>query len=300
MSLGQKVFVIHGRDKRARREFFTFLRAIGLKPMEWSTVLAEARGGAPLISDVLDKAITGDRAFVVLLTPDDVVQLKPEHADGADDSELRPSGQARPNVLFEAGMAFGRHPEHIVLVEFGKVRPFTDISGRFVVQLDDTTESRHKLANMLRTIGCDVDTSGSDWHGAGDLTPPGVSPVPRSPANARADASAPPPEPLATGAARPEFTSDAGTWKVELNNFAVMSRRRRLVVHGEVVNNESAALTLSLKATFYNVDRRILGSATGLVSQIRSGERRAFELTTMEEFETYTLVHVFIDHGFDM
>jgi hypothetical protein len=35
------VFVVHGRDERLRREFFAFLRALDLQPMEWSQALSE-------------------------------------------------------------------------------------------------------------------------------------------------------------------------------------------------------------------------------------------------------------------
>jgi len=296
MPLGRKVFVIHGRDKRARREFFTFLRAIGLSPIEWSEALAEAGGGAPMIGDVLDKVIRPDRAVIVLLTPDDVVHLKPEHADDADDPELELSGQARPNVLFEAGMAFGRHPEHTVLVEFGKVRKFTDIAGRFIVRLDGSAESRTKLANQLKAIGCEVSTDGTDWLAAGDLTPPQTRRAPR----ARAEARSPDRKSTtsATGLEQPKFTNETGTWDVEMGNFTVRTRRfGGLVVHGEIVNHQSGALTLALKATFYDAHGKILGSADGIVHQIRGGERRTFELSTSEEIEIYTRVHVHVDTG---
>jgi len=45
----QTVFVIHGRNEAARKSMFEFLRAIGLKPLEWSQALA-ATGGPVLTS----------------------------------------------------------------------------------------------------------------------------------------------------------------------------------------------------------------------------------------------------------
>ncbi len=39
------VFVVHGRDEVLRKSMFAFLRALGLKPMEWGDALAEAKGG---------------------------------------------------------------------------------------------------------------------------------------------------------------------------------------------------------------------------------------------------------------
>lgn len=173
MSLGTTIFVIHGRDERARREVFHFLRAVGLSPVSWDRALREAGGGAPSINQVVDKAIRADRAFLVLLTPDDVVYLKRELADDEHDPETQSAGQARPNVLFEAGMALGRFPEHTVLVEFGKVRKFTDIDGLYRVQLNDSPEARHTLAHRLAAIGCDVNLEDKDWYTAGSLIPCG-------------------------------------------------------------------------------------------------------------------------------
>jgi len=33
-------------------------------------------------------------------------------------------------VLFEAGLAMGRHPRKTVFVQVGKVKPFSDVGGR--------------------------------------------------------------------------------------------------------------------------------------------------------------------------
>lgn len=169
------VFVVHGRDKKARRALFAFLRAIGLHPLEWSQVLAEVRQGSPRIGDVLQAVLGKGRAVVVLSTPDDVVHLKADHAE--DDLETRPSGQARPNVIYETGMAMMLVPERTILVELGKVRRFTDLDGHFVVRLANDPAARKLLAQRLRDVGCAVDLSGSDWLEAGDLTPPDAAAV---------------------------------------------------------------------------------------------------------------------------
>lgn len=153
---------------------FAFLHAIGLQPIEWSAALAATETASPYIGQALDAAFEQAAAVIVLMTPDDVVHLAEEFASGPDDPETAPSRQARPNVLFEAGMAFGRHPKQTVLVEFGAVRPFSDVAGRHAVRLNESAASRNDLANRLKTAGCEVDTSGSDWLTVGDFTPPEV------------------------------------------------------------------------------------------------------------------------------
>jgi len=278
---------------------FTFLRAIGLSPIEWTKALAEAGGGAPLISDILDKAIRADRAFIVLLTPDDIAQLKPEHADHDDDPDLRPAGQARPNVLFEAGMAFGRHPDNTVLVEFGRVRGFTDVDGRFRVRLDNSPESRSKLASRLKAIGCEVDLDGTDWYSAGDLTPPETKPVPTpqpvvAASNRRLSSSG-------STVMRPEFTTSPGTWDVVMENFSIVSRKRAgFVVHGEITNKEPNTLTLVLKATFFDADGSILGSASEVVNNLSGTERRAFEMTVYDTIDDIARVRMHVDNAMEV
>ena len=83
-----------------------------------------------------------------------------------------PPPKARPNVLFEAGMAIGRDAERTVMVEVGEVRPFSDIAGRHAVRLNNDTKSRQALAQRLKTAGCEVDLTEIDWQTTGDFSPP--------------------------------------------------------------------------------------------------------------------------------
>lgn len=265
------VFVVHGRDKKARREVYTFLRAIGLAPMEWPEALTMTGSGSPPIGDILDKAMAGVQAIIVLQTPDDVVQLKREHADDEEDPDLRPSGQARPNVLFEAGLAFGRFPHRTVLVEFGKVRPFTDIGGRYVVKLDNSTKQRQTLALRLRDVGCAVHLDATDWHHAGDLTPPATKPAVVS----------------VERGIDPSGHGDSLT----LGNITVNRDSGLSTVYGEAVNHGAVEITTAMvKATFYDGTGRILGAANGYVSDIAPGETKIFQLMTTEDIDGYTHV----------
>lgn len=180
----KKVFVVHGRNQLARKALFDFLRSIGLQPLEWSQALSTSGTGTPFIGEVLDSAFSQVRAVVVLLTGDDLAMLAPFFQEPDDpDSEKRPTPQARANVLFEAGMAFGRHPSETILVQLGALRPFSDIAGRHVVRLNNSVASRQDLANRLKSAGCSIELNGLDWHSTGDfdgsLSP--TRPVPPSP-----------------------------------------------------------------------------------------------------------------------
>jgi len=167
----RKVFVIHGRNESARRALFDFLRALGLDPIEWSEAIRLTSKGSPYIGEVLDAAFGAAQAVVVLQTPDDVAYLHESHTY-VGDPECTAQLQPRPNVLFEAGMAMGRDEDRTIIVEMGRVKVFSDIHGRHVVRLDNEIKQRQELATRLQTAGCAVITTGSDWHHAGDLTPP--------------------------------------------------------------------------------------------------------------------------------
>jgi predicted nucleotide-binding protein len=167
-----KVFVIHGRDLRLRDGMFTFLRSISLEPIEWIEAVALTGKSAPYVGEVLDAAFSKAQAIVVMLTGDDEARLRAQfrqEAEPAHETDLTP--QARPNVLFEAGMAMARNPERTVLVEFGHLRPFSDIGGRHTVRMDGSTEKRQELAARLQKAGCAVSLVGTDWHTTGDLRP---------------------------------------------------------------------------------------------------------------------------------
>lgn len=165
-----KVFVVHGRNKKIRDSLFSFLRAIGLHPIEWSQAVIATGKPAPYVGEILDVAFSKACAVVVLMTPDDEACLREEFRNHNDPVyELELTGQARQNVIFEAGMAMGRCPLRTVLVEVGTLRPFSDIGGRHVIRLEDTTQGRQELAQRLRSAGCLVNLDGTDWHTVGQF-----------------------------------------------------------------------------------------------------------------------------------
>lgn len=166
----KKVFVVHGRDNHLRDDFFSFLRALALQPIEWSEALKLTGKATPYIGEALESAFKNAQAVIVLLSPDDEVRLSPElWRDIEDEDEKEIKLQARPNVLFEAGMAFATHSDRTILVEVGEVKPFSDIGGRHVVRLSNLAERRNEIAERLRTAGCDVSTSGNNWIYTGDF-----------------------------------------------------------------------------------------------------------------------------------
>ena len=98
-----RVFVIHGRNEEMRRALFDFLRAIDLKPIEWSEAVTLTGKPSPFVSEILDAAMHYAQAIIVFFTGDDEVRLKEEFLwvnDPVYEREATP--QSRPNVIFEA------------------------------------------------------------------------------------------------------------------------------------------------------------------------------------------------------
>lgn len=166
----RNVMVVHGRDDRLRDSMFALLRSLGLNPLEWSSLRAATNKSSPYVGEILDAAFAQAAAVVVLLTGDDEARLREVfHTDNEPDYESKLTPQARPNVLFEAGMALASHPDRTVVVEVGDLRPFSDIAGRHVVRMTNDADQRIDLAQRLETAGCTVDMTGTDWLKVGDF-----------------------------------------------------------------------------------------------------------------------------------
>jgi predicted nucleotide-binding protein len=164
------VFVVHGRNSAARNAMFTFLRALNLEPLEWIEAVAATGKTMPYVGEILTAAFGAAQAVVVLMTPDDLASLKEEFTEPGDPPhEIESTGQARPNVIFEAGMAVGRDEDRTILVELGNLRPFSDVGGRHTIRISNRTERRQELARRLQAAGCPVKLTGVDWHSAGDF-----------------------------------------------------------------------------------------------------------------------------------
>lgn len=109
--------------------------------------------------------------MLTMLTGDEVARLGSRFCGVAEpDHEKSLQPQPRPNVIFEAGMAFGRNPDRTILVELGRVRNFSDVAGRHTIRLSNSPNSRAELVSRLRTAGCPVDVDHRlDWLRSGDF-----------------------------------------------------------------------------------------------------------------------------------
>jgi predicted nucleotide-binding protein len=105
--------------------------------------------------DIVDFATRGAAAVLCLLTPDEVVRP----TSGSRRSEVRP----RPNVIFEAGLAFARQPAKTLLVKVGKTRSWSDVDGVQYAEFSNEAERRDELVEWLASIGLPIDRKKGDW-----------------------------------------------------------------------------------------------------------------------------------------
>jgi predicted nucleotide-binding protein len=160
----REVFLIHGRDQPARRALRGFLHALDLRPLDWEEIVRRTGSGAPYNGEVLAKAFEQNQAAIVLCTPDDGALLhKDLRGEREPAYEVQMTGQVRPNVLIEAGMALALQPDRTVIVQIGDLRPASDLTGRNTIAFDGSAESLHAIAQRLAAAGCSVDTTGTDW-----------------------------------------------------------------------------------------------------------------------------------------
>jgi predicted nucleotide-binding protein len=160
----RRVFVVHGRDGALAGRFRDLLRAVDLQPLEWEALVAATGSAAPYLGQVVAAAPHQAQATLVLLSPDDIVEL---HSDlrAANDHpyERARAAQARPNVLFELGMALMAYPERTVVVEVGEMRPIADLAGLNTIRFDGSVPAIRKVVTRLKNAGCELDDSDADW-----------------------------------------------------------------------------------------------------------------------------------------
>jgi predicted nucleotide-binding protein len=160
----RNVFIIHGRDEQFRERVFEVVRALDLRPMEWESIVSATRHAAPSLLTIIETALKLAQAVVVLLTPDDIVQLHPSlrEREGSD-GDSAPAMQPRPNVLIELGMALMSSADRTIILEVGDLRPVADLGGLNFIHFDGEEAALGKFVQRLKNAGCPVDDSGTDW-----------------------------------------------------------------------------------------------------------------------------------------
>jgi predicted nucleotide-binding protein len=183
--ISRNVFVVHGRNEKITKAMEEFIRALDLRPIEWSEARKYTGKANPFTHEIVTAAFNQAKAIIVLLSPEDIAQLRSEYIKDEDsDDERLPTSQPRQNVIFELGMAMGRDEQRTILVQFGTLRKFSDIEGRHTVKMDNSSEKRHELMQRLVDAGCTPNVSGTNWLQAGNFSIPAIDDIQYYPSSA--------------------------------------------------------------------------------------------------------------------
>ena len=170
------VFIVHGRDEKARSDLAAVLERMGLQVVIFVDPIHWPKKGSPHAREVLESKMHSVTAVVVLMSGDDEGRLRSGLcADDESNKDGALERQARQNVIFEAGMALGLFPNRTVLVQTQRLRVPSDIDGVQYVRFDGSRGSHLELAHRLRAAGCrvslDVDKDPPDAMPGSDLPP---------------------------------------------------------------------------------------------------------------------------------
>lgn len=166
----KKVFVVFGRNTAARDAMYEFLGSLSLEPIEWEQARHLTGEATPFVGRILEVAFQHAQAVIVLLTGDDEARLRETYRKESDEEYERIFfPQPRQNQIFEAGYAFGKFSKRTILVQFGRIRPFSDIAGRYIPNFTGTPGDRQALKSRLETAGCVLNDTGMRWLEAGNF-----------------------------------------------------------------------------------------------------------------------------------
>lgn len=164
----KKVFIIHGRNRQARKEMGIFVRSLGLEPINFDDLRA-SMGGTPSVAEIVTKGMKDAQGVIAIFTPEEYAVLRPEHRGDGEKGPMVERWQARPNVIFEAGMAYANDPKRVVFITLGAVDTFSDIAGIHTLSpKNDAKGHRNTLRNTLASMDLDLNES-SDWMDHGDF-----------------------------------------------------------------------------------------------------------------------------------
>ena len=99
-----------------------------------------------------------------------------------------------------------------------------------------------------------------------------------------------------TSKQKDKTTESKDVEKVTISNSVVQDKGYGIFgVAGEVTNNDNVKHSATLKATFYDADGKILGTASGAVNDVASGETKTFDLMTTDKVASYKNMKVQVD-----
>ena len=148
MSPSKKIFIVHGRDMGAVQKLREFIEQAGYVPQTFDDVRGWLKG-APSVQAVVKHGLDGASAAIVFLTPDQLSFLDPRLRQSPQE---RHTWESRPNVMFEAGMAYQLAQERTIFVGLRGVTIPSDLSGIDIIYFDTLTGPSALRSRLEATI----------------------------------------------------------------------------------------------------------------------------------------------------
>lgn len=153
----KRAFIIYGRDVSAYDQLGKFVSAIGLQQLSFEEVAG--RTATSFVADIVTQGIREADVVIAFFTPDEQAVLFDPVTGSYLDSDETSRWQARPNVIFEAGLASGVSREKTVIVTLGTdVRLLSDLHGIYYVDLKDRRAKeilRRKIESIVGPLPVD-------------------------------------------------------------------------------------------------------------------------------------------------
>lgn len=151
-TFGDEIFIVHGRDNKAKCAVAGFVRNLGFEPI----ILDRQPNAGLTVIEKFEKYADKAGYAIVLFTPDDVGALKHE----ADD-QLKFRG--RQNVVLEHGYFMGKlGRERVCVIREGEIEWPSDIRGLAYVPMDDDNEWQKKIIMEMKAVGLPVRNNASE------------------------------------------------------------------------------------------------------------------------------------------
>lgn len=150
VSVGNKVFIVHGHDESTKHQVARFLEGLDIEPV----ILDEKTAQGRVLIEKLEQESGIEVGYaVVLLTPDDEGKSKEETGE----LKLR----ARQNVILELGYFIGKlGRSRVCPLAVADVEIPSDYHGVEYIPLDAAGGWKLKLANELEDAGYKINRSG--------------------------------------------------------------------------------------------------------------------------------------------
>ncbi len=140
---------------RAVKELKAFIGSCGYRSETFQDVRGSLGGGAT-IQQVIQRGLKDVAAAVVFLSPDQLTFIDPLLRES--DRE-QATWEARPNVMFEAGMAYAQAPDKTILVALRGVAMPSDLHGLDVIYFDDPQGKETLKRRLATTTAGELSTS---------------------------------------------------------------------------------------------------------------------------------------------